>query len=123
MEVSDREQGPKIVFWHRELPPLDAALAGTYRVEADSSRVQGAFAHRDDLWQVCQREVMATAEHRLIQEVVRLGGQYAHVYQEVIEPKHDAATDEAWLHGQFDYVLYRRTPDARETPPPSGTAG
>ena len=65
----------KIVFWHRELPPLEAELVAEHTVEADSSRVPGTLAHRDELWwDRCYRELMANAEHRLGQEVTRLGG-------------------------------------------------
>ena len=51
---------------------------------------------------------MASAEARLGQEVARLGGLYAHVYDESVSPKHDDAAGEAWLHGCFTYMLYRR---------------
>ena len=110
MTNSHPENEAKIVFWHRELPPLDADIVGEHTVETDSSRVPGIIGHRDDLWEACYRDVMAKAEHRLAQEVSRLGGHYAHVHGEVIDPKHDAAAGEAWLHGRFDYVLYQRTP-------------
>jgi hypothetical protein len=29
---------------------------------------------------------------------------------EAIDSRHDDATGEAWLHGTFGYVLYRRPP-------------
>lgn len=51
---------------------------------------------------------MSTAESRLAQEVARLGGDFAHVHDEAIDPKQDAVTGEAWLHGRFRYMLYRR---------------
>jgi hypothetical protein len=98
----------KVVYWHRDLPPLEAELVAEHTVEANSSRVPGTIAHRDDLWDRCYRELMATAESRLVQEVARLGGDVAHVHDETIDPKHDAATGEAWLHGVFSYMLYRR---------------
>jgi hypothetical protein len=100
----------RIIFWHRELPPLDAELLGEHTVEADSSRVAGTLAHRDDLWDRCYRELMASAERRLLQEAARLGGDYAHVHDEAIAPKHDEVAGEAWLHGRFTYMLYRRAP-------------
>jgi hypothetical protein len=102
----DREA--KAVYWHRELPPLDAELVGEHTVEANSARVPGTLAHRDDLWDRCYRELMAVAHGRLVQETARLGGDCAHVHAESIEPKHDDAAGEAWLHGRFDYMLYRR---------------
>src|SRR5688500_12917338 len=63
----------KIVFWHRELPPLVAELVAEHTVEANSSRVPGTLAQRNELWDRCYRELMANAEHRLVQEVTRLG--------------------------------------------------
>lgn len=103
----------KIVFWHRELPPLEAELVADHIVEATSSRVPGTLAHRDELWDRCYRELMVNAENRLEQEVRRLGGQYAHIHDEAIEPKHDDAAGEAWLHGRFSYMLYRRSQKSR----------
>jgi hypothetical protein len=102
---------PKVVFWHRELPPLEAELLAEHTVEADSARVAGTIAHRDELWDHCYEELMANAESRLNQEVARLGGHYAHVLDEAIVPKHDDVAGEAWLHGRFSYMLYRRPID------------
>lgn len=98
----------KIVYWHRELPPLDAELVTEHTVEANSSRVAGTLAHRDEIWGRCYQELMTQAENRLVQEISRLDGDYAHVHDESIVPKHDAASGESWLHGRFTYVLYRR---------------
>jgi hypothetical protein len=103
----------KVVFWHRELPPLEADLVAEHTLEATSSRVPGTLAHRDELWDHCYRELMANAESRLAQEVTRLGGHFAHVYDESIHPKHDDAAGEAWLHGRFSYMLYRRPQQSR----------
>jgi hypothetical protein len=97
---------PKIVYWHRELPPLDAEPVAEHTVEATSSRVPGTIAHRSELWDQCYRELMATAESRLAQEVARLGGHIAHVHDETIDPRRDDAAGEAWLHGRFNYMLY-----------------
>ena len=99
---------PKMIYWHRQLPPLAAELVADHTVEANSGRVPGTLAHRDDLWDGCYRELIANAESRLVQEIARLGGNYAHVHDESIEPRHDEAAGEAWLHGRFGYVLYRR---------------
>jgi hypothetical protein len=98
----------KIVFWHRELPPLSADLVAEHTVEASSSRVPGTLSHSSELWERCYRELMANAEYRLLQEVRRLGGDFAHVHDEAIDPKHDEVEGEAWLHGRFTYMLYRR---------------
>jgi hypothetical protein len=98
---------PKIVYWHRELPPREAEFVAEHTVEANSSRVPGTIAHRDELWDHCYQELMASAESRLAQEVARLGGHFAHVHDEAIDPKHDDAAGETWLHGRFRYALYR----------------
>ena len=106
--IADDGKDGKIVYWHRELPPLEADLVAEHTVEASSSRVPGTIAHRDELWDQCYRELMATAEVRLAQEVARLGGDFAHVHEEAIDPKHDDIAGETWLHGRFRYMLYRR---------------
>ena len=49
------ENKAKIVFWHRELPPIEADLVAEHTVEANSSRVPGTLAHRDELWDQCYR--------------------------------------------------------------------
>jgi len=97
-----------MVYWHRELPPIDADLMAEHVVEAESGRVAGTIEHRDDLWERCYRELMDQVGQRLLQEIHRLGGHYAHVYDESISTKHDDAAREAWLHGRFSYMLYRR---------------
>jgi hypothetical protein len=99
----------RTVYWHRDLPPLDAEPIAEHTLEADSHRVPGTIAHRDELWDECYRDLMSRAENRLVQEVARLRGDFAHVSDEAIHPKHDDAAGEAWLHGRFQYVLYRRS--------------
>ena len=99
---------PKVVYWHRELPPIDAELMEEHTVEASSGRVEGTISHRDELWDRCYRELMGNAEARLMQEVTRLGGDYAHVHDEEIDSKRDDAAGQAWLHGRFSYMLFRR---------------
>jgi hypothetical protein len=98
----------KIIYWHRELVPLDAELMGDHTMEASSGRVAGTITHRDELWNRCYAQLMANTHARLAQEVARLGGRYAHVHDEAIDIRHDEATSEAWLHGRFSYMLYRR---------------
>jgi hypothetical protein len=104
----------KVVYWHRELPPLGADPISEHVLEATSSRVPGTIAHRDDLWQICYGDLMRQARLRMEQEVARLGGHYAHVVNETIDSRHDDVRGEAWLRGRFDYVLYRRAPAATE---------
>ncbi len=96
------------VFWHRELPPPDAILLGEHVVDADSGRVPGRFTRSDETWQQCHGDLMEHVRARLLQEVARLGGDYAHVLAEHVEGKHDDVADESWLHGVFTYTLYQR---------------
>ena len=96
------------VFWHRSLPPLEAEMLGEHVLEATSNRVSTSLARRDEPWEQCYVDLMRNTEARLKQEINRLGGHYAHVLDESIDTRHDDATGEAWLHGRFTYVLYRR---------------
>jgi hypothetical protein len=93
---------------------VEADLAGEDTVEPNSSHVPWTIAHRDDLWDRCYGDLMANAESRLEQEVARLGGDFAHVHDEAIDPKHDDAAGEAWLYGRFSYVLYRRPRESQQ---------
>ena len=105
----DRDaKGNQVIFWHSELPPFDSEVMGEHVVEADSGRVLGTIAHRDDLWSRCFDGLMAQVRLRLNQEILRLGGNYAHVLSESIDSKHDDVSGEAWLHGRFTYMLYRQ---------------
>jgi hypothetical protein len=98
---------PKTIYWHRELPPLDAQPIGEHILEASSNRVADTIAHRDELWNRCEAELMDNVRVRLGQEIARLGGRCAHVLKESIETHHNPASDEMWLHGCFTYMLYR----------------
>jgi hypothetical protein len=98
---------PKTIYWHRELPPLDAEPMGDHTIEATSGRVPGTIAHRDDLWTRCEDDLMTQTRGRLAAEIARLGGRCVHVREESIETRHDDAAGEAWLHGRFGYTLYR----------------
>ena len=100
----------KVGYWHRELPPIEAEIAGEGMFEATSRRVPGTIAHRDDLWHACYEDLMTQAELRLAQEVHRMGGDYAHVFDEAVEIRRDEIKGEAWLRGRFSFVLYRRSP-------------
>lgn len=102
------ENDRKIVYWHRELPPNDAEMMGEHTIEATSGRVAGTFGHRDELWDRCYQELMANTRGRLTQELARLGGDYAHVLHESVDTRRDDAVGEAWLHGCFSYMVYRR---------------
>jgi hypothetical protein len=100
--------GSGIICWHRELPPLDAEPMEEHVVEATSRRVPGTLVHRSELWDQCYEDLMAQTRTRLQQEVLRLGGDYAHVLDEFIDSRHDDVPGETWLHGRFTYMLYRR---------------
>src|SRR3954468_4228101 len=106
MSTADRLP-TQIVYWHRELPPLTAEMEGEHTIEAVSRRVPLSFARDDEAWRQCHADLMSRARARLEQEVARLGGNYAHVRHELVHPRRDEATGEAWLCGRFDYVLYR----------------
>ena len=98
---------PKMIYWHRELPPLDAQPMAEHIVEASSAHVPDTITDRDELWKRGEDELMANARERLGEEIARLGGRYAHVLDESIETRHNVSTGEAWLHGRFTYMLYR----------------
>lgn len=106
-ELDTHARGSSIIYWHRELPPVDSDAVGEHVVEAASERVPCTLAHRDELWKQCYENLMAQARIRLEQEVRRLGGRYAHVLSESVDSKHDPVAGEAWLHGRFRYMLYR----------------
>jgi len=101
---------PPVVYWHRDLPPLDAEVIDEHVIEAVSDRVAGLFGRDSESWDACHASLMAHVGARLEQEVARLGGDYAHVIDEHIDSRRDDVTTESWLHGRFSYVLYRRTP-------------
>ena len=98
------------IYWHRDLPPLDAAMLGEHVLEATSNRLRGSLAQRGELWDRAYHELMENTCTRMKQEIARLGGHYAHVSDESIDSRHDDATGEAWLHGLFTYTLYRKGP-------------
>lgn len=97
------------VFWHRDLPPLAAEAVEEHVIEAVSDRVPGAIVRDGELWDRCHATLMARLEERLLQELARLGGDYAHVVDEHIDSRRDDVTAESWLHGRVTYVRYRRT--------------
>lgn len=101
---------PAVVYWHRDLPPLDAEVMDEHVIEAVSDRVSGMIERHGDGWDACHASLMAHVTARLEQEVARLGGDYAHVIDEHVDSRRDDLTTESWLHGRFSYVLYRRGP-------------
>ena len=97
----------KNIYWHRDLPPLHAELIGEHIVEAVSGRVPSTLSYRDEVWDRCYAELMEAAHARMTQEIVRLGGDCAHVLSETIDTRHDDRSGDTWLRGRFSYVLYR----------------
>ena len=74
--------GDKTIYWHPELPPMEAEALGEHVVEATSGRVLNTLVYRDELWGRCYEDLMAQARAHIEQEVVRLGGDCAHVLDE-----------------------------------------
>lgn len=107
----------KVIYWHRELPPFDAEAIGEHAVEATSMHVPGTLAHRDELWEQCYANLMINVTKRLEQEVSRLGGKYAHVLSESVDSRHNDVTNEAWLHGSFNYMVYGQPPNVASVRP------
>jgi hypothetical protein len=101
------ESNRKRIYWHRELPPLEAEMIGEHVLEATSSRILGSLDRHGDLWDRAYHELMENAHTRMKQELDRLGGRYAHVLDECVDSRRNDATGEAWLHGLFTYALYR----------------
>lgn len=104
-----------VVYWHRELPPLDAAPMGEHNIEATSRRVQNSLDRRDELWGRYYDDLMDQVRVRLEQEVARLGGAYAHILDESVDTRRDDRTGQAWLHGNFTYMLYDGKENGRIT--------
>jgi len=98
------------------MPPLDSEPVADHVIEATSARVPRKLAYRDELWDSCYQQLLDRVVVRLEQEIRRLGGDYAHVLKERIEPRHDDRTGEAWMYGRFDYELFRR-PSTEATQP------
>jgi hypothetical protein len=55
----------KTVYWHRELPPINAKALAEHIVEATSKRVSNTLLHRDELWDCCYEGLMANAGARI----------------------------------------------------------
>src|SRR6185503_6885239 len=88
---------PRVVYWHRDLPPLTAEMVGAHTIEAISPHVPGTLAHRTELWDRCYEDLMEQARVRLEQETARMGGTYAHVFGESNPPA------PACLSGDLDF--------------------
>lgn len=61
----------KVVYWHRELPPLSAEAMEEHVAEATSSRVEGTIAHRDELWDRCYEDLMVNARRAVRRPATR----------------------------------------------------
>jgi hypothetical protein len=104
MTLADDDR--KVIYWHA-LPPLDAERSASMPSSDQQARARD-LAHRGELWDECQQDLMRHVRDRLEQEVARLGGDYAHVMQESLETRRDDVRGEAWLYGRFTYLLLRR---------------
>jgi hypothetical protein len=96
-----------VIYWHRELPPIEAVAIGEHTIEATSRRMPDTVEHREELWSQGKDDLIVQTRQRLAEEITRLGGRYAHVLDESIDTRHDASTGEVWLCGRFTYMLYR----------------
>ncbi|HKV46861.1 MAG TPA: hypothetical protein VJN69_02130 [Candidatus Acidoferrales bacterium] len=108
--------GCKTVYWHRELPPMNVEAIGEHIVEATSEHVANTMLHRDELWNRCYENLMANARVRIEQEIAQKGGSCAHVLHESVDSRSNDMTQEAWLHGQFRYMLYGSNEQAFDSP-------
>ena len=63
----------KRIFWHADLPPLEAELVDEYRVIARSERIEYRFDRRTELWHRCVDSLRENLEHRIGQELDRMG--------------------------------------------------
>ena len=57
------EREAQRVYWHRELPPMNAEALGEHTLEAISGRVPDTIAHREELWSQCKDDLMWEKEH------------------------------------------------------------
>ena len=112
--MSEINPATQVVFWHRELPPVAADVVDEHVVEATSGRVAGTLSHRDELWEQCYHgaDDPGAGTHRAGGGASRRPLR-ARV-DESIDSKHDDATGEAWLHGRFSYVLYRKASEGAQ---------
>lgn len=97
-----------VVFWHRDLPPLDDEPVGEHEIVARSRATPFRYADRDALWHEVYPSLMEEATRRITAEVARLGGSSAHVIDEDISSSVDNQTNEYRLTGTFRFVLYQR---------------
>ena len=95
------------IYWHRDLPPLDADVVAEHVVEAASDKADYHFDRRDELWHDCAPSLRAHLVERLESELDRLGGAYAHVLEEDVTPHVDYANAQYWLIGRARYSLYK----------------
>jgi hypothetical protein len=102
----------KLIYWHRELPPLSEQVEGEHAVQAASDWVPYTLCTRDELWAACHGNLMAHVSERIAQEIRRLQGSCAHILEEDIKPKVDNTAGRYRLEGTFSYVLYRHPASA-----------
>ena len=96
----------KLVYWHRDLPPLHDRIEGEHHITAKSDVLTYDRMHADELWGKCFPSLERTLEDRLAQEIKRQSGHCAHVVEEHIHKKINHDTQTYWLEGEYVYVLY-----------------
>lgn len=97
---------PRLIYWHRDLPPLSEQMEGEHEVSATSERVHFSWADQSTQWKECHEQLMANGEDRMRQEVNRLGGSCARVLTEEVTSHRDDATQEFWVAGRFRFLMY-----------------
>ena len=95
-----------VVYWRLELPPRTEDFESEHEVTATSVKVHAPWDMRGKVWGQCYESLMDNARARIVQEVERLGGSCAHVTDEVVTKRDDAAEGNSWLAGRFRFVMY-----------------
>lgn len=97
---------PKVVYWHRDLPPVAAEPVSEDEVEASGPH-HPIGTDEQELWARSREALLATAERRIAQEVTMKGGTFAHVSDDHVEAHSDHTIGESWLRGRYSFVIYR----------------
>ncbi len=95
------------LFWHRDLPPVGATPLPVELLEAHSTPVPFHWAGRETHWVEARPDYDRIVRERLLQELDRLGADFAHIVDEHIEEHVDATTQTFTLRGNVRYIPYR----------------
>src|SRR5262245_8818628 len=99
----------KTLYWHRELPPVDAEIVGEHTVEASSGRVPGTISHREALCDHRYQALTPQNRRRTAQESARLAKDCARIIGASRAARNDDYRSEAWLCGRFTHALVQKT--------------